>query len=73
MHLWDHSDNPIFWLPDRTLLQHMIGDYETRPDRYTLLYAAYDAIFFSFSDEERAWLFHRSAEHWYAGATVSDP
>ena len=30
------------------------------------LYAAYDAIFSGFSGEERAWLFHRTAERWYA-------
>ncbi len=29
------------------------------------LYAAYNAIFSAFSGEERAWLFHRTAEHWY--------
>jgi predicted TIM-barrel fold metal-dependent hydrolase len=32
------------------------------------LYAAYDAIFSAFSDDERTWLFRRAAEHWYAGA-----
>ena len=31
------------------------------------LYAAYDAIFSGFSDDERAMLFHRTAERWYAG------
>ena len=30
------------------------------------LYAAYDAIFSVFSDDERAMLFHRTAERWYA-------
>jgi predicted TIM-barrel fold metal-dependent hydrolase len=30
------------------------------------LYAAYDAIFSGFSDDERAMLFHRTAERWYA-------
>ena len=30
------------------------------------LYAAYDAIFSGFSGEDRAWLFHRTAERWYA-------
>jgi predicted TIM-barrel fold metal-dependent hydrolase len=30
------------------------------------LYAAYDAIFSGASDDERAMLFHRSAERWYA-------
>ena len=30
------------------------------------LYAAYDAIFSGYSGEERAWLFHRTAERWYA-------
>jgi predicted TIM-barrel fold metal-dependent hydrolase len=30
------------------------------------LYTAYDAIFSGFSDGERAMLFHRAAEHWYA-------
>ena len=36
------------------------------------LYAAYDAIFSAFSDDERAWLFHRTAERWYASATAAD-
>jgi predicted TIM-barrel fold metal-dependent hydrolase len=30
------------------------------------LYAAYFAIFSGFSDHERAMLFHRTAERWYA-------
>jgi predicted TIM-barrel fold metal-dependent hydrolase len=30
------------------------------------LYAAYDAIFSGLSDDERAMLFHRTAERWYA-------
>jgi predicted TIM-barrel fold metal-dependent hydrolase len=30
------------------------------------LYAAYDAIFSALSGEERAWLFHRTAERWDA-------
>ena len=30
------------------------------------LYAAYDTIFSGFPDEDRAWLFHRTAERWYA-------
>ena len=30
------------------------------------LYAAYDAIFSAFSGDERAMLFHRTAERWYA-------
>jgi predicted TIM-barrel fold metal-dependent hydrolase len=30
------------------------------------LYTAYDAIFSGFPDEDRAWLFHRTAERWYA-------
>ena len=30
------------------------------------LYAAYDEIFSGFPDEERAWLFHRTARRWYA-------
>jgi predicted TIM-barrel fold metal-dependent hydrolase len=30
------------------------------------LYAAYDAIFSGFSDNERAMLFHHTAERWYA-------
>jgi predicted TIM-barrel fold metal-dependent hydrolase len=29
------------------------------------LYAAYDDIFSDYSDEERAMLFHRTADHWY--------
>ena len=33
------------------------------------LYAAYGAIFSAFSADERAWLFHRTAERWYATAT----
>lgn len=36
------------------------------------LYDAYDAIFSAFSDDERAWLFHRTAERWYASATAGD-
>ena len=36
------------------------------------LYAAYDAIFSAFSDDERAWLFHRTAERWYASAPAAD-
>jgi predicted TIM-barrel fold metal-dependent hydrolase len=36
------------------------------------LYDAYDAIFSGFSDNERAWLFHRTAEHWYAHAAADD-
>ena len=36
VHLWDQSDNPVFWLSDRTLLRDMIGDYDSLPDRYTL-------------------------------------
>ena len=36
------------------------------------LYDAYDAIFSAFSDDERAWLFHRTAERWYASATTAD-
>lgn len=36
------------------------------------LFAAYDAIFCGFSGEERAWLFHRTAELWYATATGAD-
>ncbi len=39
---------------------------------FGLLYAAYDAIFSSFSDDERAWLFHRTAQQWYASATAAD-
>jgi predicted TIM-barrel fold metal-dependent hydrolase len=35
------------------------------------LYAAYDAIFSAFSDDDRAWLFHRTAERWYADATAA--
>jgi hypothetical protein len=36
------------------------------------LYAAYDAIFSAFSDDDRAWLFHRIAERWYASVTAAD-
>lgn len=36
------------------------------------LYDAYDAIFSGFSDNERAWLFHRTAEHWYTHAAADD-
>ena len=36
------------------------------------LYGAYDAIFSAFSGDDRAWLFHRSAERWYAGAAAAD-
>jgi predicted TIM-barrel fold metal-dependent hydrolase len=35
------------------------------------LYAAYDAIFSGFADEERAWLFHRTAELWYASPATA--
>jgi predicted TIM-barrel fold metal-dependent hydrolase len=37
------------------------------------LYAAYDAIFSGFSDNERAMLFHRTAEHWYAQPAADHP
>lgn len=37
------------------------------------LYAAYDTIFSGFSGEERAMLFHRTAERWYAQPTADDP
>ncbi len=30
------------------------------------LYVAYDTIFSGFSDDERAMLFHRTTERWYA-------
>ena len=33
---------------------------------FSTLYTAYDAIFSGFSDSERAMLFHRTAERWYA-------
>jgi predicted TIM-barrel fold metal-dependent hydrolase len=33
------------------------------------LYSAYDAIFSGFSDDERAWLFYRTAERWYASTS----
>jgi predicted TIM-barrel fold metal-dependent hydrolase len=36
------------------------------------LYDAYDAIFSGLSDDERAWLFHRTAERWYAPAAADD-
>ena len=36
------------------------------------LYDAYDAIFSGFSDDERAWLFHRTAERWYGLAAADD-
>ena len=36
------------------------------------LYAAYDAIFSGFSADERAMLFHRTAERWYASSTADD-
>jgi hypothetical protein len=32
------------------------------------LYPAYDAIFRTGSDDDRAWVFHRAAEHWYVSA-----
>jgi predicted TIM-barrel fold metal-dependent hydrolase len=35
------------------------------------LYAAYDAIFSAFSDDDRAWLFHRTAERWYVSAAAA--
>jgi predicted TIM-barrel fold metal-dependent hydrolase len=37
------------------------------------LYAAYDAIFSGFSDDERAMLFHRTAERWYAQPDTDPP
>ena len=36
------------------------------------LYAAYDATFSGFSADERAMLFHRTAERWYASPTADD-
>ena len=36
------------------------------------LYAAYDATFSGFSADERAMLFHRTAERWYASSTADD-
>ena len=36
------------------------------------LYAAYDAVFSAFSGEDRAWLFHRTAERWYASPAATD-
>ena len=36
------------------------------------LYSAYDAIFSGFSDDERAWLFYRTAERWYASTSPAD-
>jgi predicted TIM-barrel fold metal-dependent hydrolase len=36
------------------------------------LYDAYDAILSGFPDDERAWLFHRTAERWYAPAAADD-
>ncbi|MFG2191962.1 amidohydrolase family protein [Streptomyces sp. NPDC048639] len=36
VHLWDQAENPVFWLSDRTMLRHVIGDYDDLPDRYTL-------------------------------------
>ena len=36
------------------------------------LYDAYDAIFSGFPDDERAWLFHRTAERWYGPAAADD-
>ena len=36
------------------------------------LYDAYDAIFSGFSDDERAWLFHRTAERWYGPAAADE-
>jgi predicted TIM-barrel fold metal-dependent hydrolase len=35
------------------------------------LYHAYHAIFSGLSDDERAWLFHRTAERWYAPAPAA--
>ena len=37
------------------------------------LYAAYDAVFSGFSDDERAMLFHRTAERWYAQPVTDHP
>jgi predicted TIM-barrel fold metal-dependent hydrolase len=36
------------------------------------LYAAYDAIFSDFSRDDRAWLFHRTAERWYTTVAAAD-
>ncbi|MEV6398287.1 amidohydrolase family protein [Streptomyces sp. NPDC051907] len=36
VHLWDQSENPVFWLTDRTVLRDLIGNYDALPDRYTL-------------------------------------
>jgi predicted TIM-barrel fold metal-dependent hydrolase len=36
------------------------------------LYHAYDVVFSGFSEDERAWLFHRTAERWYAHVPADD-
>ncbi|MEV6315708.1 amidohydrolase family protein [Streptomyces sp. NPDC051776] len=36
VHLWDQAANPVYWLSDRTMLRHVIGNYDALPDRYTL-------------------------------------
>jgi predicted TIM-barrel fold metal-dependent hydrolase len=29
VHLWDHRENPVFWLTDRTLVRDLIGNYDS--------------------------------------------
>jgi predicted TIM-barrel fold metal-dependent hydrolase len=36
VHLWDQATSPVFWLSDRTMLEDLLGDYRSLPDRYTL-------------------------------------
>ena len=67
------------WLLDVTAVfgpqRCMLGSdlpIENLRSGFVPLYDAYDAIFSGFSDNERAWLFHRTAEHWYVHAAAGD-
>jgi predicted TIM-barrel fold metal-dependent hydrolase len=67
------------WLLDVTGLfspqRCMLGSdlpIENLRSGFAPLYHAYDAIFSGFSDDERAWLFHRTAQRWYAHAAAGD-
>jgi predicted TIM-barrel fold metal-dependent hydrolase len=51
--------------PQRCMLGSDLPVESLRSD-FGVLYAAYDEIFAGFSDDDRTWLFHRAAEHWYA-------
>ena len=70
VHLWDQRENPVFWLSDRTMLRDMLGNYDSLPDTFTLadyveISSAYDAIFDSYSDDDRGLLFGGAARRVY--------